>query len=114
MRFSRPPTARFLPHLASILCLSLSAIANDGTNLISNPGFEDGKKEWGLFVPSAHEGMYSEFIVSSEDPHSGAACAEMRADQPIRYALTAFGGKKHAVVPKERYRISAWVRFSDD
>jgi len=57
------------------------------------------------------KGEENSIQISSKNPHSGIPCAGIRAEQPIRYSLS---GQNNTVVPGERFRLSAWVRFSDE
>jgi len=106
----------YLPYLrvSLIACsvvlanLALGLTANAG-NVVSNPGFEDGKEKWGLFVPKDGEGMIDGFQISNEAPHSGVSSALMKLTGPGRCALNA---NLIPVQPGERYRLTAWVKFS--
>jgi len=81
-------------------------------NILPNPGFESGQEGWATFVPPAHEGAKVLWIVANEDPHSGAACAMMKSDEPVRWALNSKRGVK--VLPGEKYRVQAWVKYAKD
>ena len=82
-------------------------------NLVQNPGFESGQDGWVSFVPPAHEGAKVQWIVANnEDPHSGTACAMMKSEEPVRWALSS--KRSYQVLPGEKYRIQGWFKFSKD
>jgi len=81
-------------------------------NPLPNPGFELGQDGWASFVPPAHAGAKVQWIIANEDPHSGAACAVMKSDEPVRWALSS--KRSVQVLPGEKYRIQGWVEFAKD
>ena len=70
---------------AALLVLPRSVRA--GTNLLTNPGFEDGTTSWGVFIPPDSEGKGCELVASKEAPHSGTGCAEMKSVDFARFAI---------------------------
>ena len=97
--------------LALLATVSVASFVH-ADNVLPNPGFESGQDGWVSWVPPAHEGAKVQWIVANEDPHSGAACAMMKSEEPVRWALSS--KQINQVLPGEKYRIQAWVKFSKD
>jgi hypothetical protein len=91
------------------MVLSIACLRAD--NLVPNPGFESGDDGWQIFVPAASKEASPGFLVVSENPHTGANCAKLSATAPDRYAISS--KSSIPVTAGEKYRLSAWVRFSD-
>ena len=76
-------------HLLSFAAaLMLSNITSlSAQNLVLNSGFESGKEEWNLFIPSESKGFNSTWTTESAEPHGGASVAVMKTDEPIRWSV---------------------------
>jgi hypothetical protein len=79
--------------------LLMMAVSAEKTNLVVNPGFEDGSAAWSLRAP-----VYS---LSTNAPHSGQRCLQYVNADPARYWLC---GQRLDLKPGHRYEIGAWVR----
>ena len=96
------------------LCLPLLAVscitAQAQTPLTpANPGFENGAEEgWSMWVPSDSKEVNCHRALSKENPHSGAACLKLTADQFSRFSVSP--KQTFSVQSGERYRISFWIR----
>lgn len=99
---------KFSLPIALIATLSAVTVVR-ADNLVLNPGFESGKQEWVLFVPSEFQGTALEWDMVEESPHDGAVSMSMTSGEPARWALGSM--KRIPVAPGEKYRLSAWVRF---
>ena len=102
------PTIRLL--IAAYSIMSIPLLCAD--NLIANAGFESGEEEWVLFIPPEHEGAPVEWKIGTDESQSGAASASVQAGEPVRFALSS--KKVFSVTPGEKYRIRAWIKFSND
>ena len=97
------------------VCGALAALCLTGqraaaqTNLIVNPGFEDGLKGWHEFVPSTTPKETCKWEVSTDKPHSGANSLRLISQKPERFGMST-GMLK--VQGGERYKVSAWVRVA--
>lgn len=87
--------------LILILVAPLLAVvcAGQETNLVVNPGFEQGETPWRLRVPV--------YRVVTNAPHSGRFCLQYSNDDSNRYWLCS---QPLAVKPGARYEIAGWVR----
>lgn len=96
----------FRTYLAGFLSVCLLALGQ--ANEIPNGDFENGKGQWGLFVPPGMEDKVCTWKLSIENPHSGGTCGELRSEVTARYSLYS----KHLipVAAEERYRVVAWIR----
>ncbi|MFQ5593807.1 MAG: carbohydrate binding domain-containing protein, partial [Anaerolineae bacterium] len=74
------------------------------TNLVANPGFEDGLAGWVQYVNS---GLDVNVVVSPTHTGDGALQFARSNDEP---AFAAYVGDPVTVVPGQRYRVSAWWR----
>ncbi|MFZ4776063.1 MAG: hypothetical protein ACOYM3_11895 [Terrimicrobiaceae bacterium] len=97
--------------LALLASISIAPILR-AENHVQNPGFEDGIEGWRLFLPPPHEGANVQWTAVNDDPHSGAACLSMTIDEPIRCAIPT--KRSFKVLPGEKYRVQAWVKFAKD
>lgn len=95
---------------ATVLAVSAGTIRAE--NLVPNAGFEDGKKEWSLFVPGESANKKCTFTVGSENPFEGKQCAKMSAADFARFGISP--PKAYRVQPKERYRLSFRVRAGEN
>lgn len=77
-------------------------------NEILNPGFESGKVDWYLFVPSESQDKACQYNLSSRESHSGKTCAEISSDDFARFGLSY--KRRLFVNSGERYRVIAWVK----
>ncbi len=70
--------------------------------------FDTVPSGFGIFVPNESKDKNCEFIVSDDNPHSGAGCAELSSTDYARYGI----GPKDPVnvAPGERWRVTAWLR----
>ncbi len=80
-------------------------------NLIPNPSFESGAAGWVLFIPKDAEGKVQPLQIVQTDVHSGTAAAAITVADGARTGITS---KPVNVKPGEKYRISAWVKFTDN
>ena len=72
------------------------AFADGAAELVTNPGFESGTNDWGLFVPDDSMEKHCQFTISNDHPHSGSACAELNSGDFARFAI---GHKPVLVTP---------------
>ncbi len=94
--------------LAALLA-PLSA-ARAGTNLLANPGFEDGAASWETFIPPDSEGKGCEFVVSNDAPHTGKSCAEMKTADFARFAIYPKLAQDDPLKPGDRVHLAFWVK----
>ena len=90
-------------------------VADDGANLVSNPGFEDSPSApatYTLFTASDSTGAHCRFTISTDAFHSGKQAALMQADDFARFAL---GPQiSYPVAAGDLYRIGVWVKAGAD
>lgn len=97
----------------ALLSVSFSFPLSGAENLITNPGFEDGQRGWGMFIPTESEGKGCEFLINTDSAHSGGACAELKSGNFARFSV----GPKSLVGnagTNDRYRLTFWIRASQD
>jgi hypothetical protein len=81
-------------------------------NLLKNPGFEDGFKEWGVTLSSTGNGK-RQMELESVLPHSGKACARIDFSTKLQGAkpdFQRFASQGIAVEPGKPYLFRAFVR----
>jgi hypothetical protein len=105
------------PVLFSVFHLSSPALrADDGANLIHNPGFEDppgASAAYSLFIPPDSTSANCRFtIVASDTFHAGKQAALMQTDDFARFALGPQA--TYPVVAGDLYRIGVWVKAGAD
>jgi hypothetical protein len=83
--------------LLGVLVWQVSAWAA-GDNTVTNGGFEDQAKDWSLSAEAA---------LSTDKPHTGAACLQVARTDKAAYTLTTQPLK---LQPNRPYEIAAWVR----
>ena len=86
-----------------------AALRADTPVNLDNSGFEDGLNNgWSLWVAPDSQPDNCHQDICAENPHSGAACLKLSADQVSRFSV----GRKETftVQAGERYRISVWLR----
>ena len=104
--------------LAVLLALHLSSSglkAEDGANLIANPGFEDtpdAPATFSLFIASESQADNCRFTTSSDTFHSGKQSALMQADDFARFSLCP--RVTYPVVAGDLYRVGVWVKAGAD
>ena len=99
--------------ILSAFCLStLSSMAEDGANLISNPGFEDAPAAYALFTAPESKDAEGRFTISTDTFHSGNKSALMQADDFARFSLGPQA--TYPVVAGEVYRVGVWVMAGAD
>ncbi len=98
---------------AGLLVLFFKISLNADPIAIQNPGFEQGKDSWMLFVGQEDDALTEKFIISSENTHGGLSCASVISTKTNRVGIESSKGG-FAVTPKERYRLTAWVRYGED
>lgn len=99
------------------LCLCLGKMdAALAENLAPDAGFESSMDGWEIFIGPEHResGAVTETKVVEDVVHEGSGAAQMTTDIPIRYAISTSPKVLIPVDAGERYRISGWVKFSDD
>jgi hypothetical protein len=90
-------------------------MADDGANLITNPGFEDtpsAPTTYGLFTAPDSQGANCRLTISTDTFHSGKQSAMMQADDFARFSLGPT--KAYPVVEGDVYRIGLWVKAGAD
>lgn len=88
-----------------------SAPSTPGYNILENGDFEADLTRWALFAPSV-EGL-GELHITTDAPHEGAQAGALTSSEAIRYAMVNYA-KIGTFVPGGRYRVTAWVRASQD
>ena len=86
-------------------------MADDGANLIANPGFEnapDAPATFSLFIAPDSQGDNCRFTISSDTFHSGKQSALMQADDFARFSLGP--NVTYPVTAGDTYRIGVWVK----
>lgn len=110
-----PPLRFGVSTLAAGLLAGLmsSALAD---NLIPNPGFESGMDGWEVFLGpefrstgAVYEGKVQEGVF-----HEGSAAVALNTDVPIRYGISSTAKNPIPVDGGARYKVTGWVKFSDD
>jgi len=99
------------------LCLCLGKMdAAQAENLAPDAGFESSMDGWEIFIGPEHResGAVTETEIAEDVMHEGRGAAQMTSDLPIRYALSTSPKLLIPVDAGDRYRISGWVKFSDD
>ncbi|HEY0257607.1 MAG TPA: hypothetical protein VGC39_09205, partial [Candidatus Methylacidiphilales bacterium] len=99
----------------TLLVTSQSSIADDGGNLIANPGFEDvppAPTTYGLFTAPESQGGNCRFTISTDTFHSGKQSALLQADDFSRFSLGS--SKTYPVVGGDVYRVGVWVKAGAD
>lgn len=84
-----------------MVCVSaqLWAVSSYSTNIIPNPGFEQGSTGWILDPPNCQ--------VVTDCAHSGQSSLRIRTDDPGIYKLTYV---TPPVVPGRNYSLSCWIK----
>jgi len=95
----------------SLAATTSSLLAEE--NRITNPGFEDGTTSWSLFIGNENKEKDITFTPVKTSPHSGQQCLALSSQGSGRYGVTPRLNAQD-FAPGEHYRISAWVRASDD
>lgn len=89
--------------------------ADDGPNLIRNPGFEDSAdapSSYSLFVAPDSKDATCRFTITSDVSHSGKQAALMQANDFARFSLGPVGS--YPVAPGDLYRVEVWVKAGPD
>src|ERR1700677_2867440 len=98
--------------LPGSLCSLASA---DETNLVTNPGFEDGAptSTHYLGVEGDSKDMKSRFAIDTKTVHSGAQSVLLQADG---FARCSIGPKIpcHPLSGGDRYRVGVWIKPGAD
>ena len=99
--------------LAILACTSSRLSADDASNLISNPGFEDGGTGFGIFPAGDSKAMNCRLSIVTDVFHSGKQSALLQADD---FARVSIGPKVpcHPISGGERYRVGVWVKPGAD
>jgi hypothetical protein len=91
---------------------TLNASAQDDSNLVKNPGFEEGNSNYNLFVGGDSKDKNCRFSIDSTTAHSGTQSALLQADD---FARVALGPQVPIpVISGERYRVGVWVKPGAD
>ena len=101
--------------LSTFLLSSLYLLAEDGPNLIRNPGFEDptdAPASFSLFIPSDSQKDNCRYTISTDTFHSGKQAALMQADDFTRFSLGPNG--TYPVVAGDTYRLGVWLKAGGD
>lgn len=89
-----------------------------GDNLIPNPGFEEGANGWLLYVSEQSQAVPCSIEPVKEDRKSGASAGAMVSEDFASFSISpelfAGGEKALAVYPGERWRLSFWVRATEE
>jgi len=96
----------------SRISLLLSLLFAAGSNLraqelADNGGFESGTTGWAIYIPEESTDKNCTFTTVTDNPHSGAACAELNSSGPARFCI---GHEPIPLTPGAHVRISAWYR----
>jgi hypothetical protein len=89
--------------------------ADDGANLITNPGFEDtpyAPATFSLFIAPDSQSDNCRFTISTDTFHSGKHSALMQADDFARFCLGP--NKGYAVAAGDVYRVGVWIKAGAD
>ncbi|MCE0497254.1 MAG: heparinase II/III family protein [Methylacidiphilales bacterium] len=89
--------------------------AEDGANLIPNPGFEDApdaSASYFLFTSPDSQADNCRFTISTDTFHSGKQSALMQADDFARFCLSPQGS--FPVAAGDCYRVGVWVKAGAD
>lgn len=100
---------------ALLLLSSQGSMADDGANLITNPGFENASSApatFSLFIPPDSQGVNCRFTINTDTFHSGKQSALMQADDFARFSLNP--NVTYPVVAGDLYRIGVWVKAGAD
>jgi len=90
-------------------------MADDGLNLIANPGFEDtpsAPTTYGLFMAPDSLGDNCRLTINTDTFHSGKQSAMLQADDFARFSLGP--NKAFPVVAGDVYRVGVWVKAGAD
>jgi hypothetical protein len=103
-----PSITAFLAMLAAPL-IAFTVRADDATNLIGNPGFEDGDTGHYLSVAGDSKGANCRYTLSKDAAHTGSQGAILQADD---FARCSVGPKVpcHPLNAGDHYRIGVWVK----
>jgi len=93
--------------LMACLMITRPTLAQDAPELVSNGGFENGGTDWSIYVPEDSAEKHCTFTVVKDQPHSGAACAQLNSSEIARFCV---GHKPVVVTPGQHYRVWAWFR----
>jgi len=99
----------------ALLLSSRSSMADDGPNLILNPGFEEtpsAPTTYGLFTAPDSLGDHCRLTISTDTFHSGKQSAMLQADDFARFSLGP--NKAYPVVAGDVYRVGLWVKAGAD
>ncbi len=84
------------------------------SNLILNPGFEEGAGSWGIFVPAESQDKECQFLISKDSPHSGSACAELKSGSFARFSIGPKSVLSGPIAPGDRFHLTYWIRAAKD
>jgi hypothetical protein len=101
----------FTAILLSPRCLT----AEDGANLVRNPGFEDAPDapaSYALFTAPDSKDASCRFTITSDASHSGKQAALLQANDFARFSLGPVGN--YAVAAGDLYRVEVWVKAGPD
>src|ERR1700677_242947 len=101
--------------LAILPCVICPFAVGDDTNLVTNPGFEDGDltSTYYLGVAGDSKEMNCRFALDTKTVHLGAQSVLLQADD---FARCSVGPKIpcHPLTGGERYRVGVWVKPGPD
>jgi hypothetical protein len=89
-----------------------SAADDSASNLVPNPGFEEGQTGYYLFVAPDSTSMNCRYTIDTKSFHSGAQSALMQADDFARFAVGP--AAPIPVGTGERYKVGVWVKAGSD
>ncbi len=101
--------------LSALQLASFGLRADNGANLIANPGFENtpsAPATFVLFIAPDSQGDKCRFTISTDTFHSGKQSALMQADDFARFCLGP--NVTYPVVAGDSYRVGAWVKAGAD
>lgn len=82
-------------------------------NLVANPGFEQGDKDWRLYMAKESEDKEAKIETDTTVFHSGQSSLRLFSVKDARYSAGPRVSISN-VNAGDRFRVSVWVRAGDD
>lgn len=90
-----------------------SSEAMAAETLVANPGFEQGDKDWRLYMAKESEDKGVKIEANTTVFHSGQSCLRLFSVKDARYSAGPRVSISN-VKAGDRFRVSVWVRAGDD
>ena len=97
-----------------LLCLAGAALCAPAwaKNVLRNPGFESGDRQWQLHAAAGTDNQPQTITVVTTGARSGKSCLKMSANSFARLRINS--AQIVPVAPGQTWRFSAWVRAAAD